>query len=175
MKANIFKYAAIVLFFAGSFSCEETVRESLQILIRNRTDNLVHVTLYPKGDTTGACYIPYEIGGGGKIPKYDLLPINKEHVGGDELIFESRDLAIKPYTLALREFDSIYIRTADNQIIFTHESVTGYSENIFSEDSTWDFQIGEGDMPVGFRKNPQKYYQYTFSILKDKIIINYKN
>ena len=171
MKANIFKYAAVVFIVIGCISCKERVDEYLYISIRNRTDSLVHITLYRKGDTTGICYNPYALGGGCRSPKYNLPPYSDKCRPWEEMIFSSLDLNIKPYTLALREFDSIYIRTADNQIIFTHEFVTGYSENIFSEDSTWDFELIEWDVS-DFSEHLDSYFQLIFNIKKQKLIIN---
>ena len=166
------KYAVVILVVIVCISCKEATRETLQILIQNRTDSLVHITLYPKGLNEDGFYIPYEGSRGFRKPDYNLLPHNdNEYSWLSEMIFATPDLTIKPYTLALREFDSIYIRTALNLIIFTHKDVTGYSENIFSENSTWDFEVGEWDERT-IRKNPQRGYLHRFLILEDKIIIN---
>jgi len=156
-----------ILFFTAvcCISCKEEVYETLNIVIQNRTDSTVHVTLYPKRLHENGLYFYWEGNKSLKNPKFNIRSWGEEH------IFVTRDLTLKPYELALREFDSIYIRTAYNLIIFTPENVTGYAENIFSEDSTWDFEIYEDDL----LKSSYKYYienRYTFRILKDKIIIS---
>ena len=63
-------------------------------------------------------------------------------------------------------FDSIHISTKnkDNVIRFTHETVTGYPENLFTENSTWDYKIIEWDAQTQFKRNPQKDHCYTFFI-----------
>lgn len=154
-------------------SCKEIEREELQIIIQNRTDNPIHISLYPKGDI-GGLYPICDGCGGHKTTEFALNPNNNDRYYWNEVIFTTSDLNIKPYTLAAKVFDSIYISTAnkDNVIIkFTHENVIGYSENIFSENSNWDFRMLRWSEPTQFRKNPVKYHQYKFMILEDKIII----
>ena len=177
MESTNSKKNLVIMLFAAAFlcaSCKEKTSETLLIFIQNRTDSAVHVTLYPKSLLgKNGLYNKWEGFGGVKSNEYILFSFyDSVHSSrGDEMIFAARDLTLKPYELALREFDSIYIRTAYNLIIFTPENVTGYAENIFSENSTWDFEIYEDDLI----KSSYKYYienRYTFRILNEKIIIN---
>jgi len=182
MEVKMKKIILVIILFAVIFfltaicciSCKKNVYETLNIVIQNRTDSAVHVTLYPTSLLgKNGLYNKWEGFGGVKSNEYILFSFyDSVHSSrGDEMIFAARDLTLKPYELALREFDSIYIRTAYNLIIFTPENVTGYAENIFSENSTWDFEIYEDDLI----KSSYKYYienRYTFRILKDKIIIS---
>jgi len=169
------KYLSIFFLIAYCcISCEETVNERLQILIQNRTDSSIHITLFPQKAFTGMTYLPCEEQDcGGQMMEFVLHPNNNGSFNWDEIIFSTHDLKVESYTLASKAFDSIYIRRAneDNVIKFTHEKVTGYSENIFSEKSTWDFDIREQDFQDFFNKHPQRYYQYKFLILKDKVSI----
>lgn len=141
------------------------MRETLQILIQNKTDGPIFITLYPKGDIGGL--YPICEGCGGYIEtKFDLSPLN------DRLLFYTYDFNTEPYTLAAKAFDSIYISTVSTDKIiikFTHEVVTGYSENIFTENATWNFKIEEDELPDMGGRHPQKCHSYSFSILEDKI------
>jgi len=103
--------------------------------------------------------------------EFVLHPNNNEYNDWNEVIFSSCDLKIDPYILASKAFDSIHISTANAILKFTHEKVTGYSENIFSENSTWDFDIREGYEETWFSSNPYRNYIYKFLISKDKVII----
>ena len=75
-------------------------------------------------------------------------------------------------TLAAKVFDSIHICLADTDrlIKFTHENVIGYSKNIFSENSTWDYKIVKYDIS-DFRARFVNAHLYRFLILEDKVII----
>jgi len=168
----------IILEYTGIFfltvfcciSCKQTVREELHILIQNRTNDTVHVTLFPKEDIGGLYPVCFGCGGH-KLTKFDIYPIT--FYDYDNVIFTTHDLDINPYILASKAFDSIHISFANKEdviIKFAHESVTGYSENIFTENSTWYFEIVEGEEPTQFRKNPCIYHWYVFEILEDKII-----
>ena len=167
------KYSGIVFLIACCcISCKETIYEKQQIVIQNRTDSLIHITLFPKGTIIGMTYLPCEGKNcGGKSMEFVLHPNNNEYNDWNEVIFSSCDLKIDPYILASKAFDSIHISTANAILKFTHEKVTGYSENIFSENSTWDFDIREGYEETWFSSNPYRNYIYKFLISKDKVII----
>jgi len=98
MIPKIYRIIAILMIsVCYCISCIQTY-ECLPISIRNGTDETIHITVFPKGDTTGFCYLYEEVSGGCRVSKFDLLP---------------------------------YYGNESN------------SENIFSENSTWDFQVGE--------------------------------
>lgn len=157
-------------------SCKETVREELQILIQNETDSIVHVKLFPikTAPETVTLYPVSDIGGGFANTEFDLPALNDRFYNNDRILFYTSDLNIEAYTLAAKVFDSIHIstRNKDIAIVFTHEKVIGYSENIFSKNSTWEVIIVEQNEQTQFRKNPVKSYCYRFLILKDKMITN---
>ena len=149
-------------------SCEEIVYESLSISIQNRIEDDIHITLYPKNLITESSY---GNGSGGKQTKFVLYPYERRwNSEWDEVLFLTKDINIEPHILASQVFDSIYIcRVNEDDVImkFTHEKATGYSENLFSETSTWECEIEK------WVYEPDEYtiHVYKFFILKDKIII----
>ena len=162
----------ICIFFLIACCCiscrKTTVREEVQIFILNSTDDTIHVTLYPQktASTTPYSYPVCDDGGCGYQQTKFYLPSNNR-----KYLFISKDLSVEPYTLAVKAFDSICMSSTDKLIEFSHENVIGYSENIFSENSTWDFSIVEDKMPTQFHTRRMISHQYSFLIIKDKIII----
>ncbi|MCL2290314.1 MAG: hypothetical protein FWC34_06385 [Bacteroidetes bacterium] len=55
-------------------------------------------------------------------------------------------------------------------IKFTHNSVVGYFENIFSENSIWDYKVEEWSKHT-MRNSQVRDYRYTFIISEEKIEI----
>ena len=168
------KYLGI--FFLTVYCCtsctEKIVSETLQIFIQNETDSIIHVTLYPIITEDVTRYPSSDMNRGYlRYTESDLSAPNDPRPFTNQALFNTRDFNIKPYTLATKIFDSIYISTANTIIKFTHENVRGYSENIFSENSTWDFEIQEGTTTDLFREIAYRDYIYKFLILKDKVII----
>ncbi|MCL2027749.1 MAG: hypothetical protein FWG79_04585 [Bacteroidales bacterium] len=169
--------SAVFLMLAGVFfliACKEDVKEELQISIQNRTDDVIHVTLFPneKYLIFPGVFIPSDAGGtgGGRDTEFILDPNDLDGIDWNELIFRSLDLNIRPHMLAIKAFDSIFISTANMVIKFTHENVAGYSENIFSENSIWQFVVRKLDMSTSIARTV-KAHQYIFLISEDKIII----
>ena len=163
---------AIILITCCCISCKEKVSENLQISIENRTDCIIHVKLYPKVAWSESIYPMCENCGGLDSEFILYAPKNQIHFDYRLLYFTS-DLNIKPYTLASNVFDSICIKTSNNDSIlikFTHKIVTGYSENIFSENSTWDFEVENTSKDTQLNKQRIKINKYNFLILTDKII-----
>ena len=163
----------LVLIFAGltfSFSSCDKVNENLLIVIKNRTDTPVHIQLFPKETNESGDLYPMSDSGGPHQAVESDLPLNAEQV-----LYYSNDLTVKPYTLVSNIFDSIYVRNPNSDIIiiFTHNSVVGYSENIFAENSPWDYNVEEWSK--GTRRNSQVWdYRYTFIIYEEKINITQK-
>jgi hypothetical protein len=150
------------------------VNENLQILIQNRTDSLIHITLFPKAEyLSGNLYLHSEGGSGYNSTEFSLLPNNEGYYNWSEVLFVSGDLNIEPQILAAKVFDSIYVNSKNEDSVimkFTHEAVTGYSENIFTKNSTWDFSIEEADISTSTKKMVIQHC-YKFVILENKIII----
>ena len=171
------KYLSIFFLIAYCcISCKEDVHETLQIAIQNRTDYNLYLTLYPKVLIDSGTYPICKgcDGGGYQRTEFVLRPNNDGIYSWNEVILVTmEDFKIEPYALASQAFDSIYIHSAneDHVIIkLTHEEVTGYSENIFSENSTWEFEVREW-LAEMFISQQTREYIYTFLILKDKVII----
>jgi len=168
---KIVKYLAVVfmLIVCCCGSCIKEPKSFSHVLIQNRTDNTIRVVMYFK-DCHGT------VGTG----RYSCLHENVEQrsnkSGGiewSEVKYITQDLDIVPHAAVLNTFDSIHIITPDNVIIFTHDKVTGYSENIFDENSTWYFQAEVNyDKPTYRWQEPSMYYKHIFLILEDKMIIN---
>ena len=166
------KYIIFISMFFLCISCKETVTESLLISIQNKTEDTIHIRLFPKGDIGGLYPICFGCSGH-KQTEFTSRPLRNTYYNWADVIFTTDDLRIKPYILASRAFDSIRISLKDTVILkFTHDGVTGYSENIFSENSTWYFEIVEDERPTFLYRNPVRYYSYTFVILEDKVIID---
>ena len=69
------KYLLYIVFFFLIICCvisciEEKVSESLQILIQNRTDDSIHIKLYPKDDAGANLYLHSDKGSGYALTKY---------------------------------------------------------------------------------------------------------
>ena len=152
-------------------SCTKESRNSSRILIQNRTNNTIRVIMYSKSCyNTGECKSYYH-------SDVEQRSNKSGSVGGSvewsEVKYVTRELDIIPHTIVSDKYDSIYIITPDNIIIFTHDKVTGYTENIFDENSTWDFKMEENhDKPANLWREPIMHYKHIFLILEEKIINN---
>jgi len=173
------KYSGIFFLIASCcIACTEKILiETIEIFIQNETDSIIHVKLYPirtAKNVANLQIIDYPSSDLNNLylssAEFDLFPPNDLGYNNRGL-FLTGDLNIKPYTLAEKVFDSIYISTATTIIKFTHENVTGYAENIFSENSIWDFEEKGWIYREFLTHTSRRNYIYKFFILKDKIII----
>jgi hypothetical protein len=159
----------IALISVCMFSCKEDVREELQILIKNEANDAVfRVSLFPKDDLTGV-YAASDIGGVRLENEFDL-PYNTER-----RLFYSGDIQIEPYALFSKIFDSVHISAVNSDVViikFTHDTVIGYSENLFTKNTAWNYEIREYNQQTATKKGPVKAHCYRFSILKDKITVD---
>ena len=149
-------------------SCKEKVSENLLLLIENRTDSPIYIRLYPKKTTASGGFYPMS------DRKKGVLGILESDLSlhEDRVLYYSKDLTVKPYVLTSNIFDSIYVRkqNSDTIIKFTHNSVIGYSENIFAENSIWDYKIEEWSKHT-MKNSEVRDYRYTFIISDEKIEI----
>ena len=168
---KVVKYMVIFFLISCCFTfCGETDRVEVEIFIQNKTDSLLHITLYPtKGESPmDGLYSACEKCGVYLLPEFYLYPNN------ERLLFLTVDL-VKPYTLLSKAFDSIYISSTNKDSVIiklTHKEVLGYSENNFTENSTWDLEIEKSNRPTQFKNNPVMEYKYKFLILRDKMTNN---
>ena len=158
------------------FSCKSTIPEELQILIKNETDNIIHVSLYANAEYSlgSEYYRDCDFGHRSTFSRFSLCPDNSGLFGLYKGIFTTNNLSTEPHALALRVFDSIHIRLANNDSViikFIHEDVIGYSENLFSEDSKWNFEVLNENRP-DFAKRTVNVHKYIFVISENKINLN---
>jgi hypothetical protein len=155
----------VLMFFC--ISCKEKVQENLLLKIKNRTDSPIHIKLFPKKTTeSGGFYPMSDFGGMHGLTESDLS------LHTEKVLYRSKDLTIKPYVLASNIFDSIYVYKKDSILIikFIHNTVEGYSENLFTENSVWDYRIEEWVKKTNMKSSPQKDHCFTFSIFEEKIL-----
>ena len=155
---------ASLFFILICISCKKE-SEELQIIIENRTEYIIHVNLN-KGGVLGL-YLASDLGGVHYESIFNLSP--NEY----KTLYTTGNLTIKPYELSAKIFNYIDISAIDNDVIikFTHDTVTGYSENIFSENSTWDFKIEKSNRNTQFSKNPVKTHCYRFLISEENFVV----
>jgi len=164
------KNAGIIFLIVFCFVACNRPTNSLQILIQNQTEDTIHVRVFPTGGFWGS--YPMCFGCDRRLSTtFDLCPNTFGQFGlGSRILFQSDDLRIKPYVLATQAFDSIHVHLAGRILRFTHETVTGYSENLFSENSTWEFKIEEQVYHFQLSSETHRFHTHTFIISDDKII-----
>lgn len=160
------KISIILLLLFALNSCKEEVSEQLRVLIKNETSSMLTIKLVSKSKyMTGHMYDYTEEGGGYKHSEFEL------EMDSEDILYVSVDLNKKPTVLMSEIFDSIYVVSSTEiktQIIFTPDSVIGYSENLYKEDSLWRYELIKEEMPSSFQRNPVEYHDYTFTISDDK-------
>lgn len=144
-------------------SCKEKNSHQLQILLRNEVGSKIKVTLYPKDEfMAGYCYDFCSFKSGYKSTVFDIDPYK------EEILYISDNLDIEPYALASLVFDSIHI-TFNNKfepgIKFSLQKVTGYAQNLFSQNSDWTYKKRNYiDNPAQYEITPTESDDYTFTI-----------
>ena len=160
------QFAVFFLLICFLFSCKEKVTYQMQIMIRNETDSIMSVKLFPKSEFILRDLYDYsEIGDGYRKSDFQISK-------GDETeIYISVDLNKKPYVLASQIFDSIYSVANGNrqmEIKFTPDKVVGYSDNLYNKNSEWIFEVRNFDLQTQFKSNPVESNDYIFVISQDK-------
>ena len=166
------KSRALFLLFLILVSCNKQDEETLHIIILNETDVSIDITLYPKKDFWGESGDTYRFSDIRNVYRYTSFSLWR---GNYMELFTSSNLDINPYVLAAKVFDSILISIPDKDVSikFTHSSVTGYSENLFSEYSNWNFK----SIRMCFTKPPRPddcsrvHNVFMFEISEDKMTI----
>ena len=134
----------------------------MQIKLKNETDSIMSVKLFPKNEYMMLDLYDYsEIGGGYRDTD---IQIQK----GDEAeIYISCDLKKEPYILTSEVFDSIHIGPIgkkQTEIKFSPGKVIDYPENLYDENSEWIFEVRNFDLQTQFKSNPVESYDYIFVI-----------
>jgi hypothetical protein len=147
-------------------SCEEKHADNqLRILIRNGTDSLITVKLYPKSQ-----YIKM-----GKYIYSDILTIFKDTTFvatgrlGSELYITS-DISKEPQLLATEVFDSINVVIFSGKLLlkFSPQRVVNYSNNLFTDKNAWIHEINRFEQIKTWRKKFIESDDYIFIITRDK-------
>jgi len=53
-------------------------------------------------------------------------------------------------------------------MLFSADTVIGYSVNLFDSTSNWNYEIRNYDEPDNFNRNPVESHDYSFTISTDK-------
>lgn len=166
---HLFALLYISLSLVLLMSCKKETSYRFEILLKNGTNSKQVVQLFAKAGYLKAgrddLYMYSELGNGDyKSNSFDILP------GESNVIFITEDLNQRPSALALKVLDSIYIIQEDSTAIarFYPDSVLGYSENLFYENSTWIYEVKNYKERTNFSQNPTEAYQYSFIISTDK-------
>lgn len=133
----------------------------LRILLRNDTDSLIRVSLYPKSKYMFIRQYKYS----------DILDITKDTAFvpdarlGSEL-YITDDIGIEPHMLASKIFDSINISYSSGikTVRFSPQGVTNYSRNLFTERSAWIYEKNRFERVKMWRNNYIESDDYIFII-----------
>lgn len=144
------------------FACNKPSPQMV-IQIRNSTTDSLNVNLFPRQDLSKneICYKSSEIDGGYSPKNFTLYPNESNY------IYISKNISIKPGELMKEVFDSVFIESvikSNHQIKFYHDSIAGYSENMFSSESNWAYEFNEIYLESFFHRPPVESDEYTFQI-----------
>ena len=160
------RFGTILLLLSLLVSCKDETTYQMQILIKNETNRMLTIKLFPKsGYMSGGLYDFSEIGGGSRKTEFQL------DIDSEIELFESGDLSKKPNSLATEVFDSIYVIPSNEnktEIKFTPDTVIGYSENLYDDNSLWIYELRKFNLQTSFQRNPVESHDYIFTISEDK-------
>ncbi|GHT32177.1 hypothetical protein FACS189434_03330 [Bacteroidia bacterium] len=162
------KKLIVILIVLLAFSCKEKKGYEMRLLFENNTENNITVKLYPKNEYMHYdMYRTSDIGGGYNNTEF-IIKTNE-----NKIFFTSGNINQKPYDLTSNVFDSIFviINTDSSHLIkFSSNIAVGYSENIFSENSIWDYRVVEEGREDMGGLHPVESHQFTFEVLVDKLV-----
>jgi len=159
----------LLIHLVSYVSCTLKEEDISQIMIRNGMDVSIDVSLYPKKkylNEDGIQYIVQDVGAYAPT-KFSLSSSQ------NAILFTYSNSDIKPYMMVTNVFDSIIISFKDKNesLRFTHNDVTGYSENLFSDNSNWNSEIIKACKPPNFINKCSKGNIHYFDISEDKMRI----
>ncbi len=165
------KSSFLIFFFllVAILSCDkETIR--MYIFIENNTNKNIEVILFPKAEylsTDGNMYC-FESNGSGYNPctfelGYDSLnQITNYH------LFISDNIGLSATELLNTVFDSIWVNVPSDgdsvHLSFSPKGASGYIQNMFVEDSAWEYEIVNNEYPTNLRVSYETAHSYTFGI-----------
>jgi hypothetical protein len=142
-------------------SCRKESYE-MQILIKNKSDSKLKITLYPKSKyMSDGLYDFCDFGGGYADTTFDI------DSNGEKSLYISNNLNQKPFDLAAKIFDSIYIKPYDKDKIgmkFSIDKVTGYADNLFDNNSSWIYEKRNDALKTNFSTHLIESHDYSFII-----------
>ena len=160
------RFGLILLILSLLASCKDETTYQMQISIRNETSSLLTIKLFPQGDYIyGDLYDFSGIGGGYRETEFQL------EIDSEMELYISGDLNKKPNDLTAEIFDSIHVIPSNEnktEIVFTPDTVIGYSENLYDNSSLWIYELRNFDLPTNFQRNPVESHDYIFTISDDK-------
>ena len=157
------KLISLLLLICLFCSCKEKNSHQLQILLKNDVGSKITITLYPKDEFIAGYYYDFcSFSSGYKNNVFDI------ETGKEEILYITDNLGIEPYALSAHVFDSIHI-TFNNKfepgIKFSPLEVTGFPENLFSQNSNWIYKKRNYiDNPTQYEITPTESDDYTFTI-----------
>lgn len=161
---NFILFCTVILLI----SCKGEVQKQTRILLKNDSGSEIEVTVFPKADYRYDNEL-YEYTSWETCHdvKYTLSS------GYEEDLFTTENLSLSPTEIANMVFDSIYIKIlGQNEIIlkFRTDSVTNYSENLFSVSYIWEYIRNDYNEPTMFKKNPIESDDYYFKLIVTNIV-----
>ena len=142
-------------------SCKKHADNQLRILIRNGTDSLLTVKLYPKIENMKiGRYIYSDI----HIVYRDTTFVPFARLGSE--LYVTQDISIEPHLLAAKIFDSINISLSSGKILmrFSPQRVVNYSKNLFTDKSAWVYEKNQYELIKMWRDNYIESDDYIFII-----------
>ena len=137
-------------------SCKENIRYGTSLAIDNQLNDSIYLRMYPK-ESPYSNMTDYKMGESEAISFYWKS-------GQDEM----------PYNILNSVFDSIIIRFRDKFILFSTDTVIGYSVNLYDESESWDSEIVQYDTPDNFNRNPHEDIVFTFVLNQEQLRIKLK-
>jgi hypothetical protein len=159
------RFGLILLIMSLLASCKDETTYQMQILIKNETSSLLTIKLFPRNYISGDLYDFSGIGGGYRETEFQL------GIDSEMELYISGDLNKKPNDLTAEIFDSIRVIPSNEnktEIVFTPDTVIGYSENLYDNRSLWIYKLRNFDLPTNFQRNPVESHDYIFTISDDK-------
>ena len=136
----------------------------MQLILSNKTDNFLKVTIFPKKE------LPYSVF---KYSERDRnVFIDTTFIlnsGSEKCLYVSIFRHEIPSVLATDIFDSIRIIRNDGvRIKFSSGSVEGYMENLFSPNAEWIYSKKDYVENKFLDNQPVESYDYRFMVSTDK-------
>lgn len=146
-------------------SCDKSITE-IRIILKNESKHSLDIELYPKKEyLNGENYRFSKIGSGSQPCTFTLETYTtKEPV--IKVLFTSNDLNLSATDLAQQVFDSIRVVLKSEPstiLLFTHEQARAYSKNLFTDASSWSYELNSIYEPVGIKRTTFHANDYTFS------------